>query len=328
MEASRSCDSIYVSLNELPFGDNCDFELLEIELPSPQEVRARAEQVGTNISSSRPKPVRFPESGLIVKWGKAITVAEGQCLYFLKEHFTGTVPVPQIYGWKVDEGETFLYMELVQSATLEDRWDHLTELDRNAISDQLQHMISAWRRIKQDPVRDQIGLLARIYSVFASWLGYPAESSPRLSQIGGQPLRDMMFYDGGSYPAGPFANIADFHKWLVKFTLRNNPNDKRDARKVHPELSGLTDDLAVVFTHSDLHPSNILISREEEGPPRIKAIIDWHQSGWYPEPWEWLKSQSIVDRDSDWCKVYLDKILQRPNYEYWYAWEFISMATI
>lgn len=84
----------------------------------------------------------------------------------------------------------------------------------------------------------------------------------------------------------------------------------------------------MVFTHADLDQSNILISSADDGPPRICAIIDWHQSGWYPEPWEYLKAKSVGRPDSDWTKEYLDSILVPPEYDYMYAWEYIRMLTI
>ncbi|KAM3421445.1 hypothetical protein BST61_g1839 [Cercospora zeina] len=91
--------------------------------------------------------------------------------------------------------------------------------------------------------------------------------------------------------------------------------------KRNPELAGLRDDIPVVFTHADLDFSNIILSDSQDGPVRIKAIIDWHQSGWYPEPWEWLKSQSVVGPHSDWAKKYLSRVLESVPYEYFYAWE-------
>ncbi|EFR03934.1 phosphotransferase enzyme family protein [Nannizzia gypsea CBS 118893] len=43
-----------------------------------------------------------------------------------------------------------------------------------------------------------------------------------------------------------------------------------------PYRSRLPDDAKVVFTHSDLHPSNIMVSADSN---KIIAVIDWRQSG-------------------------------------------------
>ncbi|KAJ5092135.1 phosphotransferase enzyme family protein [Penicillium alfredii] len=50
-------------------------------------------------------------------------------------------------------------------------------------------------------------------------------------------------------------------------------------------------DAPIRFTHSDLLPPNILLS---PGPtPKVAAIIDWAQAGWYPAYWEYCKARWI-----------------------------------
>ena len=126
-----------------------------------------------------------------------------------------------------------------------------------------------------------------------------------------------MFQDGGHYPARPFPNISDFHKSFAKLAVRDSAVD--DPRQEVEELLGLTEDVPITFTHGDLDQSNILITKPGNGPLRIVSIIDWHQSGWYPEPWEWLKAQSVAAFDSDWKADYISKILRHAKYEYFYA---------
>ena len=134
-----------------------------------------------------------------------------------------------------------------------------------------------------------------------------------------------MFYIGGSYPAGPFASIAAFHEAFARLAERVCTLTDIDPRKHVKELSGLGDDVDVVFTHGDLDQSNILVSKAGSGPARIVAIIDWHQSGWYPEPWEELKAHSVAYPDLDW-KNYIP--MQPTKKEYTYSWTFVDMALI
>ena len=63
---------------------------------------------------------------------------------------------------------------------------------------------------------------------------------------------------------------------------------------------GLSDDAPIIFTHGDLHRSNILMSWDENGMPRVAAIIDWHQSGWYPAPWEFYKTRFTCKGTEQW----------------------------
>lgn len=37
-------------------------------------------------------------------------------------HLLPNVPVPEVYGWCRDQGETFSHMQLVDGITLEDAW--------------------------------------------------------------------------------------------------------------------------------------------------------------------------------------------------------------
>jgi aminoglycoside phosphotransferase (APT) family kinase protein len=85
-----------------------------------------------------------------------------------------------------------------------------------------------------------------------------------------------------------------------------NPEDIPD-----PYRQLLPDDAAVVFTHADLHPSNILVS--ESSPCRVIAWIDWAQSGWYPDYWEFCKAQFTIDSTSEWRTQYLPTILKEPD---------------
>lgn len=145
--------------------------------------------------------------------------------------------------------------------------------------------------------------------------------------IGGQGVGDIIFTDVGDPNPGPFVDITAFHEYFARLSCRRHPewNPRRDFE----ELRGLTDDRAVVFTHADLDKSNILISPpndDQNGPgPHLVAIVDWHQSGWYPADWEWLKAQWLCEpgedggRDSAW----VSEIVDPADDEYFYGWEYI-----
>ena len=83
-----------------------------------------------------------------------------------------------------------------------------------------------------------------------------------------------------------------------------------------------------MFTHADLHMGNIIISRGVDSLPRVAAILDWHQSGWYPLDWEWLKAQWMCEplddghRDTAW----LSQVLAPAEEGYSYAWEYVTSS--
>jgi thiamine kinase-like enzyme len=74
----------------------------------------------------------------------------------------------------------------------------------------------------------------------------------------------------------------------------------------------MPDDAEVVFTHADLHPSNIIVSKDAESP-KVLAILDWRQSGWYPDYWEFCKAAYTAEVHSEWMVVYLPTFLKEPG---------------
>jgi hypothetical protein len=136
-----------------------------------------------------------------------------------------------------------------------------------------------------------------------------------LGHVGRQPLLDIIYAGGGSPTAGPFSSVADFHDWITS-SYGPYKYEPEQNRSPHPYRSFLLDDVTIVFTHSDLHPSNIMLST---GPnPRVLSIIDWHQSGWYPDYWEYCKAWWTARIGGEWECKYLPKFLDpRDCYDYW-----------
>ncbi|KAH4923388.1 hypothetical protein HBI26_045430 [Parastagonospora nodorum] len=260
-----------------------------LSLPTPAEVREVARHSGHPRAEivTRPPPVTFPSLGLLVKYGTDVAVAEGQCLLFIGN--TQVVPVPEVYGWCKDDDQVFIYMELVDGITLEKSWDTMTEGEKTSICEQLHDMVDALRGVEQN-----------------SW-------PPYIGHVGKRPLLDIIFTHSNSPTAGPFENVSIFHDW---YTSAYGPHrDVQDASP-HPYRSFLPDNIPIVFTHADLHPSNIILSSGLN--PHVIAIIDWHQSGWYPDYWEYCKARWTSRIGQEWESKYLPLILDRREcYDYW-----------
>lgn len=77
-----------------------------------------------------------------------------------------------------------------------------------------------------------------------------------------------------------FNSVKDFNDYLL---CPSQPS----AAQTFPERAYLTDVFSIVFTHADLHPSNVIVSNTK--PAQILAIVDWEQSGWFPGYWEYAK---------------------------------------
>jgi hypothetical protein len=111
------------SMREMNILDSSFFKEPGKSLPTPAQVRALSKDI---LNNPQPQPVIFEEFKVFVKFGPYVTIAEAQCLWMIKRTFGDKVPVPEIYGWRVDEENyVFLYMELIQGQTLQDGWDEL-----------------------------------------------------------------------------------------------------------------------------------------------------------------------------------------------------------
>jgi len=97
--------------------------------------------------------------GLIVKFGYDVTVYEAQCLSVMKQVLRNGVAVPEVYGWRVDSNQVFIYMQLIQGPTSKERWDSLNISDKVAVCDQLRRIMTCLRRVEQDPHDSFIGML-------------------------------------------------------------------------------------------------------------------------------------------------------------------------
>ncbi|KAE8377791.1 hypothetical protein BDV26DRAFT_262940 [Aspergillus bertholletiae] len=120
------------------------------QLPSPKEVRAQAEAqhlLGVNpdnrkvhsstAPSVRPPPVIFGNMRLFIKWESAVGVSEAQYLYAVRQFLQDDVPVPEVYDWRTDGDEKFIYMEYIEGQTLEKVWDVMEPSDRVSICHEL-----------------------------------------------------------------------------------------------------------------------------------------------------------------------------------------------
>lgn len=91
----------------------------------------------------------------------------------------------------------------------------------------------------------------------------------------------------------------------------------------------------ILFTHDDLVPCNILVTN---GPnPRVAAVIDWAQAGWYPSYWEWCKAKWVdmwPDEMDDaaqelWREQYLPLVMDPlPEETVYYPWLRYALANL
>lgn len=158
--------------------DSCFFKNYR-SLPTPAEVRARARAQHESETSvderrvfssepgpqRRPPPAFFQKKNLLVKWGAAISILEAQSLLALRRKLGSKVPVPEVYGWRTDGGETFLYMEYVRGIALDKVWDDFDSETRLSVCEQLRDIWTHIRSLEQDPSDRYIGLSCHTSSI-------------------------------------------------------------------------------------------------------------------------------------------------------------------
>ncbi|GJN71062.1 phosphotransferase family protein [Purpureocillium lilacinum] len=264
----------------------------DANLPSPSEVLAASAAQHPPFDDKYSRAlVWFRDLGLLVKygWPPKVTVAEGQCLWALRRNVP-RVPVPEIYGWVEQEGRVFLFMELVNGVMLEERLSSLTQEERSGICESLRSMLTELHRLRQEPGNAFVGDISR------------------------GPLGDIVFTNGSLPRGGPFTSVKEFHDWLsamIKWGKEQHWPGVDPADIPDPYRQRLPDESSIVFTHAHLHPTNIMISRES--PCQIVAIVDWQQSGWYPDYWEFCKAEFAVHYWSEWAQEYVPRFLKEPS---------------
>lgn len=303
-----------------------------VDLPTPVLVREQAARVHGLLYHGGPPPptetrrrmlVPFPELSLLVGYNTNIdngaAAAEGKAMMLLRRAMAGVgggggggsrvgIPVPEVFGWRREGGEGFVYMELPEGEVLEERWSGMSEAEKGAVCAQLREMVGLWRRLRHGGV-EFVGMRCAVCC--DSYLGEGSADRRTPGSVDYGPLRDEVLR--AVAPSGPFPSVSAFHDHFVLTAATMSPS--RHGGSWAGQAPNLPHhlfpvDVPIVFTHGCLHPRNILVSA---GPnPRVVSIIGWEQAGWYPTYWELCKARrecSLRGGLGDWENHYLPLIL-------------------
>ncbi|KAF2111749.1 kinase-like domain-containing protein [Lophiotrema nucula] len=260
----------------------------QARLPTPQEVRNAAASPSRNPCVAT--RVLFPQINMFVKYGPEVDVAEAQCLRIVRYYLHSKVPTPEVFGWDKDGEDVFLYMQLMPGVPLSERWDSLSGDEKGVICDEIGKIMSNLRLLAQKPSETLIGSVTM------------------------QPIRDNSFQSLQiGQTGGPFRTVKEFHDW---FSTINMP-----LGTASPYRSWLPDNHSVAFAHGDLHPDNIMISLDVH-PPNIVSLVDFGQSGWYPDYWDYCKARMIGVPRSAWLTESIPRIFGRDLEGWWPYWSF------
>ncbi|KAJ0414819.1 kinase-like domain-containing protein [Aspergillus carlsbadensis] len=169
----------------------------------------------------------------------------------LIENYT-TIPAPRLIDTWEHDGVPHLLMTRAPGVPVEDICHLMSYAERDRFADDMRDYIAQLRRIPN--------------------------TTPYLicDALGGR-IVDHRLPDSGR--GGPFKKEADFNDHLAYHlggSFAKVAKWKEFTPREHSKF---------YFTHSDLHPTNILV---ENG--RLSAIVDWESAGFRPEYWEFTKA--------------------------------------
>ncbi|KAF2136064.1 uncharacterized protein K452DRAFT_238185, partial [Aplosporella prunicola CBS 121167] len=216
------------------------------------------------------------QNGVVVKFGRRVTVAERDALEYAR---TLQIPVPhlqdqQIQSAQHDQTES-IWMDYIDGDNLEDVWPTMSPAQKKDIANQLGQILSSMRCRQSE--------------------------TGMIGSCNGGVVRDCRQLD--VYTGGPFPDETSFNKFILDL-FNATPTDIRNALAHH-----LRSDHRIVFTHGDLTQHNIIVKDNQ-----IRALLDWEFAGWYPEYWEYVKFLDRHAKHRDW-KDYAQYIFPEQYHE-------------
>ncbi|KAI0964779.1 kinase-like protein [Xylaria arbuscula] len=201
------------------------------------------------------------DGGEVLKRSRRVRHNEEAALRLVKKHTT--IPVPKVYDseYKIVDSLPYgqIWMEHLQGSPLDKIWDTLEDSAKKKISNELWGFVQQLRRI-------------------------PKPSSLRhLYQCGadGSACQDVLLEDLKSL-LEPLLSDDALRKRINECYLDYNGGSYGENLMDYlPHLD------QSVFTHADLAPRNVLVDDRGE----ITGLIDWEFAGWYPDYWEYAKTQ-------------------------------------
>jgi aminoglycoside phosphotransferase (APT) family kinase protein len=225
----------------------------------------------------------------VVKYGRDVRYSEALAMDFVRNR-APTIPVPRViavYQRCETDGSrsTFIVSEWISGQSLATVWEELSEKEKDSVFDQLRAIVRALRKV------------------------HPHLDAYYVGAAGHMPCTDHILFD-----QGPFSDIPSFNAALTDLA---RPHFRWNWLSVVERSLARTNGYRILFTHGDLHISNILVRQsmpssiqDAHKEWRIVALLDWECAGWYPEHWEYVKILSSVKWRSDWA-AYAQHVLDR-----------------
>ncbi|KAF7555699.1 hypothetical protein G7Z17_g1995 [Cylindrodendrum hubeiense] len=171
------------------------------------------------------------------------------------------IPAPRLLDvCTTSEGQGHIRMDYIQGQPLDKLWPEMPAEQKKDIARQLRGIVEKMRSVAPPP--------------------------QLIGACDATEIRDTRVHFTYHYP--PCRDEKGFNEFLLSALYEQTPPLIREAFSRR-----LRTNHRIVLSHCDLAPRNILV---KDG--KIQGLVDWEDSGWYPEYWEYVKFfQRFADND-------------------------------
>ncbi|PGH36928.1 hypothetical protein GX50_00162 [[Emmonsia] crescens] len=224
--------------------------------------------------SIRGAVVKCSEEIVIKVFPDSRDLTEYHNLQYLAEHACD-LPVPRPHGLITLGNLRAMFMSYVPGISLDKVWPSLSHDAKLSLQKQLDLIFSRLRSLRQD-------------------------DGPELGGVGGAGVKDYRIMEISAYKGITTAKRFDELQFSAKH--RASPCYVKLLRSFLEEQNKTL--RGSVFTHGDLKKSNIMVTRDPRNANAyaVTGIIDWEDSGFYPEYYECttLSNGQSIMTDDDW----------------------------
>ena len=230
---------------------------------------------------------------VVVIFGGGINPWEGQALIYL-ERPVPAVPAPRLYAMYYESKQLFLVMSRAPGVPLNTIWSSLADSEKDDIVAKLQSIFDTMRKA-ECPWPDFYGSLdgGGVHH-YLFWNQHERGDRSDHQKILGPYTGELAFVAGlvGNYRA----------------SVERNKQPDYKARYYEKYLPQVLQGHRPTLTHGDVQQKNIMVAesqdrRNDQGGRSFDVVlIDWENSGWFPDFWEFFTASDpfIFKWDEDW----------------------------
>lgn len=200
------------------------------------------------------------------KSGQSVRSVEAEAMRLVSKH--SSVPVPEVIYGLFDGGYGNIGMTIIPGSSLEKHWVSLDHKTKRSLCLQTWDLIAKLRQIPQKP---------ELKHLF------------QCATDGSQTL-DLLI-ENFQQPPRPLETDLQLRSRIYERYIRFGGSRYKDQLfEMLPHSS------SSIFTHGDIAPRNIMVDEKYQ----ITGLVDFENSGWYPDYWEYAQIMRPACRTGDW----------------------------